>query len=83
MSGQSFEQRLRNRTARVEADSLALRNGLADLVHAAPAGGLFHAVETDIVNRNSFALRLDPDGPIFTVTISYGGGIIGSHSRKS
>ena len=71
------------RSARINADSLEIKNALIEAVHRTPAGGVFHSVETDVVNRNSFALRLDADGPIFTVTVSYGGGIRNSTARRS
>jgi hypothetical protein len=56
-------------------DPLDIRNGLQELVRRAPAGGLWTHAETEANMRNSFCLQLDPDGPIYTVTIAVGGAI--------
>jgi hypothetical protein len=56
-------------------DSLAIRDGLQALIQRAPAGGIFHDAKTEANRRNEFALRLEPGGPIYTVTVTYGGAI--------
>jgi len=58
---------------RIEADSLAIRNALRDLVEQ--TGSLFEHAEVDLFNRNSFCIRLAPGTPIFTVTVNYGGSL--------
>lgn len=63
------------RNARIEADSKDIAEKLMELIGKAPAGGLFHAAEVEKLNRNSFCLRLDPAGPIVTVSVQYGGAI--------
>jgi hypothetical protein len=54
----------------METDSLALRIALEAL-----AKGNLSNAETEPTARNAFALRVDPAGPIFTVTITYGGSL--------
>ena len=61
------------RNERIEASSLDIREELCNLIDHAPAGGVWHTAETQPLMRNSFNLRLDPAGPIFTVTVTYGG----------
>ena len=56
-------------------DPIHIRDGLQELVAKAPAGGLWTEAQTDNNLRNSFCLQLDPDGPIYTVTVSVGGSI--------
>ena len=55
------------------ADSKDIRDKLIELIERAPAGGIFNDVQVESNMRNSLCLRLDPDGPIFTVEIRYGG----------
>jgi hypothetical protein len=56
-------------------DPIEIRDGLQQLVKQAPAGGLWTKAETEPALRNSFCLQLDPDGPIYTVTVAVGGAI--------
>jgi hypothetical protein len=56
-------------------DPIEIRNGLQSLIQRGPAGGLWTNAETGPDLRNSFCLQLDPDGPIYTVTISVGGAL--------
>lgn len=56
-----------------EKDVLDIRNTLMRLVEKAPAGGIFTEAETEPTYRNEFALRPDPEGPIFTVRVTVGG----------
>lgn len=60
---------------RKQADSFDIQVALQTLIRRAPAGGLFHAAEMETAQRNAFCLRLDPDGPIFTVEVRYGGAL--------
>jgi len=46
------------------------------LVQKAPAGGLFTTVQTQRVHPNAFCMKLEDEGPIYTVRVEYGGAMI-------
>jgi hypothetical protein len=54
-----------------------IRDALIREIATAPAGGVFHDAQSEASRRNSFSLRLEPTGPIFTVTVTVGGAITG------
>jgi len=59
----------------LNASTLDIRNGLQRLIEMAPAGGLWTNAETQVNDRNSLCLRVEPDGPIFTIRVEYGGAL--------
>jgi hypothetical protein len=57
-------------------DTLDIREGLITLIESTDVDhDVFGQAEVAASLRNSFCLRLDPEGPIFTVTITVGGSL--------
>ena len=64
----------------LNASTLDIREELISLIDNAGLGeadGFWDDVEVEVNDRNSICLRVEADGPIFTLRIEYGGVLSG------
>lgn len=60
----------------LNASTLDIRTELMNVLENLELGaadGFWDELEIQINDRNSFCLRVEPDGPIFTIRAEYGG----------